>query len=1273
MSGMLARVMMFVLMLMGAAVTHAATLTASPSSCTAVKGLGTVDWSNASRATTRDSNYATASSVKGNVVTHYIQCTGYNFAVPAGSIINGITVTVERMTDGGNITDAYVYLVKGGVISTAFNGATTTNYPTSRGAEAHGGSTALWGTSWAAADINNANFGVVFSSKNTSTTSTTSRTVSVDQISITVTYTASGGSGGAASYSVVGNPTSCVSVTGAGTNPWNSPGNAQSSNNSYATVGNMTAGKESYYLKCSGYGLTVPDGATVTGIRVSVERRTDGGTITDSKLYLVRAGTISTAYNGATTTSYPKSDGVEVHGGTGNLWGASWTPAELNSASFGVALTVRNTSTSSTTNRTVSLDMISVEVEFSYAGSLPSGDYSMVSSPSACLGASGVGTLAWSAPGNAQLSDNTYATAVATSATGTQLTQYLKCTGFNFAVPAGSVINGIKVELERKISSTSSTTGKDNVLSLINAQGAVGASNRATTTVYTKTDESEEHGSASDLWGASWTPADINSGNFGVAYSGNITKTSTSSTRTISIDQIRVRVYMRVTAPVTANHVAVSASNVGNTCSPSHVTITPHDAAHSRTPNWGGTIQVTTSDARGDWAVVSGSAANLNNGTANDGLATYAFGAGESSVTLGLTHTTAGPVTVGVADATTGSSLTASTPAAELVNVISYSAGGFSITDAAGNPVTDMTQTAGQTSPVYYLYAVNNSCSATFTSAKTLDMAFECVDPVSCQSPVVTVTNTTTGQSYRLPTGMPAGTSTPTAYTAVSLNFTANSRAPFTINYPDTGKITLYFRYAASSMLSESPPFVVKPAGFVLSGVQRSGDNVANPGAATASGTKFVKAGEAFSATVTAVTASGAAAPNFGREVTPESVELTPSLVAGLGLSHNPPLTGSFGAFSGGVASGSRFAWDEVGVIQLTPHIAPDASGVSSYLGAGDVQGTTSGPVGRFYLGKFDLQLAALEPRAELCPGDPNCPSPFAYMGEQVDANFTLVAMSVNGRPVQNYVGAFAKLDPRLFAGLNLGAVDATTTPPPAFAQPPYLLTARLSNAGMPVATCNTEPCFQLDGGGIQAQATVKVPFTLTRGAAGDGAYAAVGVGIAPVDADGAPVDGAVSTACNNPLLADCYTLDTDATPGNDRALVGTTEFRHGRLKLASGYGSERLPLPLTATLQYWDWERSYVTSIDDLLTPVDLVLSNWNGNLATGETVAAPQPLVFTNGVAAYTLSAPGAGNDGGVDISARDANTAAAFGYLSVLSGRAMFGVYKGSNEFIDIRELF
>ncbi|MBI5918895.1 MAG: hypothetical protein HY849_05940 [Nitrosomonadales bacterium] len=1265
----------------GGAMAATVTVTAKPSSCQSVSNNNTINWSNASKAKVADGSDATVSNMQNGSVSSYLQCTGYNFAVPSGAVINGITVNVTRKTDGGSMTDAAVYLVKSGNISTNMNGATNTLYTTSRSVEAHGGSTNLWGASWTVSDINNSGFGVAFSAQEASNNNNggennnNSNKVSVDLISIDVTYTTatSGGTGGTASYSVIGSPTSCTSDAGVGTIAWSNPGNALSSNNGYATVTGMTWGKVSNYLKCTGYNLTVPDGATITGIRVSVERNASSDKITDDKVYLVKAGTISTALNGATTTSYKSTDIIEEHGGSGNLWGTSWTAADVNSATFGVAYTAKNTSTSSTTSRTVNVDQISVEVEFSYSGTLPSGSYSMVSSPSSCASASGVGTLSWSSSSNAYASDNLYATSAATSSTGTQLTNYLKCTGFNFSVPTGSTVTGITVDVERKISSTSSTSGKDNVVSLINASSVVGSTNRATATTYTTTDSIETHGSTTDLWGAVWTAADVNSNNFGVAYSGNISKTSTSSTRTISIDQMRMRIYVKVVAAISANHVAISAANVGNTCSPSSVTITPHDAAHNRTPTWGGTIQVTTSDSKGDWSVLSGSGANFNNGTANDGVATYAFGAGESSVTLGLTHTAAGTVTVGVTDATTASSLTTNTPTAELLNTIVYSAGGFTVTDSAGNAITDMTQIAGQTSPTYYLYAVNNSCSATFTSSKNIEIAFECNDPTTCQSPVVTITNATTGTSYVLPAGMPNGTTLPTNYTSVPLSFTANSRAPFKLSYPDVGKITLYFRYSASSMLSESPPFVVKPAGLVLSNIKRSSDNLVNPAASGVSGTKFLKAGEAFTATVTAVTASGAATPNFGHEVVPETVELTPSLVSGLGLSHNPPVTGSFGAFSNGAATGTNFAWDEVGIIQLTPHIAPDASGSVAYLGltmGGDVQGTTTGNIGRFYLGKFGLQAAALEPRADLCPAASSCPAPFVYMGEQVNAKFTLVAMSVNGKPVQNYLGQnasgeFARFDPRIFAGLNLSAVDSATVAPSGFAQPPYYLGARISNSGMPVATCDTNPCFQLDATGTQAQANVTVPFMLTKNTSPDGAYTAVNIGIAPQDADGAPVDGSASTACNNPALADCYNLDADATTGNDHALVGTTGFLYGRLRLSNGYGSERLPLPLTATLQYWDWAvgGSYVTSADDNLTSANAVLSNTLSSVAN--------PLVFVGGVANYTLAKPSAA--GSVTVTAVDASTGLAFSYLTGNSALATFGVYKGNNEFIDLREAF
>ncbi|MEO8332273.1 MAG: DUF6701 domain-containing protein [Gallionella sp.] len=161
----------------------------SPTSCTSVTGVGTIAWVNPANAISSNNVYATAANVIRNTTTNYLNCTGFNLNAPTGAIISGITVYVERKTSGGTIRDAFVYLIKGGTISTALNAATTTNYPTADAIEAHGGQTNLWGTTWTVAEVNAANFGLAFSAKNTSTTSTTNRTISVDHIQVRVDYT----------------------------------------------------------------------------------------------------------------------------------------------------------------------------------------------------------------------------------------------------------------------------------------------------------------------------------------------------------------------------------------------------------------------------------------------------------------------------------------------------------------------------------------------------------------------------------------------------------------------------------------------------------------------------------------------------------------------------------------------------------------------------------------------------------------------------------------------------------------------------------------------------------------------------------------------------------------------------------------------------------------------------------------------------------------------------------------------------------------------------
>jgi hypothetical protein len=97
-------------------------------------------------------------------------------------------------------------------------------------------------------------------------------------------------------------------------------------------------------------------------------------------------------------------------------------------------------------------------------------------------------------------------------------TCYLWCTNPGFAgIPAGAIINGIQVDIERKKSAGLGNV-KDNVLRLIKA-GALVGDDKAVATNYPGSDTVASYGGAADLWGTTWTRADVQGATFGVALS----------------------------------------------------------------------------------------------------------------------------------------------------------------------------------------------------------------------------------------------------------------------------------------------------------------------------------------------------------------------------------------------------------------------------------------------------------------------------------------------------------------------------------------------------------------------------------------------------------------------------------------------------------------------------------------------------------------------------------------------------------------------------------
>lgn len=117
-------------------------------------------------------------------------------------------------------------------------------------------------------------------------------------------------------------------------------------------------------------------------------------------------------------------------------------------------------------------------------------------------------------------------------------TSCLRVDSFGFSIPAAATITGIIVEIEKRASAGSNI--QDNGLRLLKNGVETGSNGAQSGTPWPYTDTYVTYGSCTDLWGTTWTPADINSGGFGLFFA-NIDYTCGGIT-TSYIDHIRVTV-----------------------------------------------------------------------------------------------------------------------------------------------------------------------------------------------------------------------------------------------------------------------------------------------------------------------------------------------------------------------------------------------------------------------------------------------------------------------------------------------------------------------------------------------------------------------------------------------------------------------------------------------------------------------------------------------------------------------------------------------------------
>ncbi|MGD0887035.1 MAG: fibronectin type III domain-containing protein [Thermodesulfovibrionales bacterium] len=162
-------------------------------------------------------------------------------------------------------------------------------------------------------------------------------------------------------------------------------------------------------------------------------------------------------------------------------------------------------------------------------------------SPTAAVNNALVGSRAWSSPTNIFAADNAYAAAVAM--VNNQASAYLVASGFGFAIPTGATITGIQVSVTRLQGSEPGTaTIQDYSVKIVGGGVITGVDHAATGNNWPTTNADYTYGSSSDTWGATWTPADINASNFGVAVSA-MGVASDSSYQDALIDYVSIMVY----------------------------------------------------------------------------------------------------------------------------------------------------------------------------------------------------------------------------------------------------------------------------------------------------------------------------------------------------------------------------------------------------------------------------------------------------------------------------------------------------------------------------------------------------------------------------------------------------------------------------------------------------------------------------------------------------------------------------------------------------------
>ena len=134
-------------------------------------------------------------------------------------------------------------------------------------------------------------------------------------------------------------PGTGVNTDNAGGVAWGSPGSITAEDSTPASVQITVIGAWSDFLDGKSFGFAIPAGSTIDGIRLRLRKATTGpGAFFyhDQSIRLLKAGAAHGNDKAAEDDwNWGGNYKWGTYGGAADLWGGTWTPADINNALFG--------------------------------------------------------------------------------------------------------------------------------------------------------------------------------------------------------------------------------------------------------------------------------------------------------------------------------------------------------------------------------------------------------------------------------------------------------------------------------------------------------------------------------------------------------------------------------------------------------------------------------------------------------------------------------------------------------------------------------------------------------------------------------------------------------------------------------------------------------------------------------------------------------------------------------------------------------------------------